>query len=149
MGQYQCSLVLLGLFAGFARTRVDREHPLVLGFMARYGSADEAIIFRVGTNPEPDQTVASFDRECPMTQADANRAVSPHFLEVERGVSRVGLQKNEGFVGEAPYRFGECPVAGPEIGSGEVLQSSVVRPASCARRAFSARVSSFPLSTSA
>lgn len=72
----------------------------------------------MGADPEPHQGVGSLDRERPMTQANANREESPHFLEVERGVSRIGLQKSERFVGKFASGLGQGAVASPEIGSG-------------------------------
>jgi hypothetical protein len=60
---------------------------------------------RHGADPEPKQPVGCFDGDGSVMQPDTRRPEPADLLEVERRVSRIGLQKGEGLIGE-PLNLG-------------------------------------------
>ena len=66
----------------------------------------------------------------PVMKTDAGRPNTADFLETNRRVARIGLEKLEIFVGEFADRLRLLPVVKPKFGRGEVAQSGVQRPAS-------------------
>ena len=67
--------------------------------------ADDLVVLGMGADPEPQQALGCFHRDCSVMQPDTRRPEPTDFPEVERRVSRIGLQKGEGLVGE-PLNLG-------------------------------------------
>jgi hypothetical protein len=58
------------------------------------------IVISMGTNPYPYDTLYSFFSYCPITNAYPSRPIRAHFLQSNRRMARVILQKRKVFVGQ-------------------------------------------------
>lgn len=64
--------------------------------------ADDAIVLRVGANPEPEHAVWGVDRKRAVVGSDARGVETTN---LERRVSRIGLEEIKLLDGEVPDRF--------------------------------------------
>ena len=112
------------------------------------GLADEAIIFGVIADPEPQDSAFDINAEGAMVKADAARPKPAHALELQRRVTRIIIEKAVLLIRQALDRRSQAPVTSPKLRGGEVPQNSVDFPAAWSRRASSASASSFPAFTS-
>ena len=110
--------------------------------------ADEAIIFGVIADPEPQDSALHVNAEGAMVKADAARPKPAHALELKRGMTRIIFEKAVLLIRQALDRRSQPLVTGPKLRRGEVPQNSVDFPAAWARRASSARASNLPAFTS-
>ena len=92
-------------------------------------SADEGVVFRVGSDPEPEHSVGRLDTDRAVMQAHTNRPEPTHLLEVKRRMSRIAFKQGEHSVGEVSHGYGQSTVALPEGWGSAVDQSSLERPA--------------------
>jgi hypothetical protein len=78
------------------------------GAASRLGSrlSEQAVIFGVGADPEPDQIVAIAHAERPVVETDAHRPEAACLLEMQRRVERVRFQAREIAVGEIAIASG-------------------------------------------
>ena len=56
-------------------------------------SADEGVVFRMGSNPEPEHSVGSLNADGPIVQAHASRPEPSDLLEVKRWMSWIALEE--------------------------------------------------------
>ena len=92
-------------------------------------SADENVVFRVGSDPEPEHSVRGLNTDRSVMQTHTNRPEPPHLLEVKRRMSRIAFKQGERPVGEVPHGHRQRAVALPEGRGSAVDQSSLERPA--------------------
>ncbi len=109
---------------------------------------DQAVVFCVGADPEPDEPVRSADGKRAIMLTDASRPEASHSLQMQRWMPRVGFQSLKAAVGQALDGIRQSCVCGPKFRVGIMVQSLVERPVACAARARSARESSLPAATS-
>lgn len=76
-------------------------------------------------DPEPRQTVWSFNGDGSMVQTNARRPEPVDFLEVERQMLGVTLEKGKGLIREFLNFLGQCSVGRPEVWGGVVIQNFV------------------------
>ncbi len=112
------------------------------------GLADEAIIFGVVADPEPQDSALDINAEGAMVKADSARPKPAHALALKRGVTSIIFEKAVLLIRQALDCRSQAPVTGPKLRRGEVPQNSVDFPAAWARRASSPSASSFPAFTS-
>jgi len=87
------------------------------------------VIFGVRPDPEPEQAVIVFGGQRTIAAPDTSGPEAANFLEIQRRMIRVALQKLKILVGQLLY-FGRKAVIGlPEAGRREVLHSFLARPA--------------------
>lgn len=108
------------------------------------GLADEAIIFGVIADPEPQDSAFDINAEGAMVKADAARPKPAHALELQRRVTRIIFEKAVLLIRQALDRRSQVPETSPKLRGGEVPQNSVDFPAAWSRRASSASAPSFP-----
>jgi len=112
------------------------------------GLADEAIIFGVIADPEPQDSALDINSESTMMKADSARPKPAHALELKRGVTKILFEKPVLLIRQALDRRSQAAVTGPKLRRAEVPQNSVDFPAAWSRRASSPSASSFPAFTS-
>jgi hypothetical protein len=95
----------------------------------RHRSTDQAVVFGVRPDPEPDAVFIVPDAQGAMVEADMGRPKSADALETERGVVWIGLEQLEVLVGQSPDLRLQPVVMGPEGRGGMVVQRGRVRPA--------------------
>jgi hypothetical protein len=98
-------------------------------FSSRRWSANQMVVFRMGSDPEPEYSVRCIYSQRSMMQACPHRPEPADLLEMERWMLWVCLQQTECFVGECPNRDCKCTIASPEGGRGVMVHSFVERPA--------------------
>jgi hypothetical protein len=117
--------------------------------MASLMSADQPVVFSVGSDPEPDQGIFFLHSQSPVLSADSYRPELIHFFEVQRRVSRIFFEQIEGGVGQIAYRSRKLLVASPETGCGVMIHSDEVFPVLYSARASFTSDPSRPLRASA
>lgn len=101
------------------------------GFVPQtHRSTDQAIVFGVRPDPEPDAVIVPPHAKRAMVEADTGRPQAADTLEAKRGMVRIGLQQREILVGQPPDLRLQLVVMGPEGRVGAVVQRDRVRPAS-------------------
>lgn len=75
---------------------------------------DHAVIFGVGTDPEPDHVAMTFDGERTVMEADAHGPLIADPFEMQRRVASVGFEKHESGIGQGANVGREGVVAIPE-----------------------------------
>lgn len=83
----------------------------------------------MSADPEPKNAVVGIDRERSVMRSDPHGVKATHALEVERGMSGIGLKEVELLVGERADGFWQSVIALPETRCGIVIQSFRERPA--------------------
>jgi hypothetical protein len=80
------------------------------------GSAalDDAVVFGVGADPDPDHIGAVLDRDGSIVQADSGRPLGADLLEVEGPMVLVIAKRFMTTIGQTPDLFRQPVVAGPE-----------------------------------
>jgi hypothetical protein len=91
--------------------------------------ADEAIIFGVIADPEPQDSVLDINAERAMVTADSARPKPAHPLELKGRVTRIIFEKAIFLVRQMLHGGSQSPVTGPKLRRGEVPQNSVDLPA--------------------
>ena len=104
----------------------NQRGPQTINSAAGRRLSNEFIVLRMSADPEPQQSAFDFSGERAVREADADRAIGADLLEVQRWMSQIGLEKFEVFVGKLPNRIGKSLITGPELGIGEMFQSSRV-----------------------
>jgi len=99
------------------------------------GLADEAIIFGVVTDPEPQDSALDINPQAAMVKPDSARPKPAHALELKRGVMGIILEKAVLIIRQALDYRSQTAVTDPKLWGGKVPQNSVDLPATCWRRA--------------
>src|SRR5690349_18863778 len=97
--------------------------------MRHSSSADEAVVYGVGSYPEPQHDVFMFYGERPVMQTHAGGPIASHLLAVPGRVLRVLSQELVGCVRQTAYVVGKLPITCPKPWIGPVPHRSVQRPA--------------------
>lgn len=92
-------------------------------------SADENVVFCVGSDPEPEHSVRGLNTDRAVMQTHTNRPEPPHLVEVKRRMPPIAFKQGERSVGEVPHGHRQRAVALPEGRGSAVDQSSLERPA--------------------
>lgn len=90
-------------------------------------SADEGVVFRMGSNPEPEHSVGSLNADGPIVQAHASRPEPSDLLEVKRWMSWIALEEGEAAICKLSYRIRQGVIANPKGRRSVVDQSCVDR----------------------
>ena len=79
----------------------------------------------MGVDPKPEDSVRGLHRDSAIMQPHTNRPEATDFLEIQRGVLRVGLQQFKCFIGLFTDGNGKSVVVGPKFWRGVMGQSFV------------------------
>ncbi len=107
-------------------------------------SRDEAVVFSVSTDPEPDEIGVLLDGKCPIMQSYSGGPEPPDLPEVQRWMVRVLSKQLVATVGESLYFLWQGVVTVPEAGGCAVSHRSVQRPSRSSWSAASASSSNRP-----
>ncbi|HVW08945.1 MAG TPA: hypothetical protein VHC90_10200 [Bryobacteraceae bacterium] len=71
-----------------------------LGMTSGETSTDEAVILRMGADPEPEHPIRNFNADRPVVQPNPNGPKSARFLEMKGWMPRIAQKKSESPVGK-------------------------------------------------
>ena len=91
--------------------------------------ASDAIVLRMGADPEPQDAIRCVDCQRTIVSADARRVEPANSFEMQRGVLWIGLKELELFVGKGPDLLWQLVIRAPETRGRIVDQSFCERPA--------------------
>lgn len=91
---------------------------------------DQLVVFGMTSDPEPEQAFGDFHRQRTKMDANPDRIICADLFQVERGMIRVGIEKNEVFIRKFTHVCGKFAMAYPESRGGKVPQISRAFPAS-------------------
>lgn len=110
--------------------------------------ANDPVVLRVWTNPEPQRAVRCGHADRAIVQPDTHRPEPSDLLEMQRWMPSIGLQQRVILVCQLPDFLGKFRVQRPEFWRGVMVQSCLNSPRLNDSRAASASLSSLPLSAS-
>lgn len=87
-------------------------------------SAHQLVLFRVGSDPKPEQTILGLNAKSTVSATDPNRSESTDLLELKRGKLRVAFELLETAPRPLPDRFRQGIEQLPEFRGGVMLQMS-------------------------
>src|SRR5688572_15589744 len=102
------------------------SESLCSGSAASLALWQQSIVFGMGTDPEPDETIGSFYRESLVTPCNSRGPIAPDLLSSKPGVARILLETSKCFVGQLLKVRWQRSVTGPEVRGGVVIQRGVV-----------------------
>ena len=111
--------------------------------------ADDLVVLGVSTNPEPRDSVGNIDPQRAIVKAHTGDPILTYLLELYRGMPRIRIHPLETAVSKFADLRRQLPIELPELRRRVMIQSLVVLPSACARRAALPSLSSFPARTSA
>ena len=107
--------------------RVDSGAGVKSSMNAAGSTADQAVVVRVGADPEPMHAIGGWQTKCAVLQPDSG-AVDPlarQQLEMKRGVLGVRLEQPEVLVGKIANINRQGPVAAPEPARSRVVHKEL------------------------
>lgn len=99
------------------RARSCRPAPL------KWKLGYEPVVVRMGANPKPNNSVSNIYTKRPIVESDTGGSKPTNFLEMQRRMLWVCLQKFEGFIRLFADRSGKGVVAGPKFWRSMMRQS--------------------------
>jgi hypothetical protein len=90
---------------------------------------NNAVVFRVGSDPKPQKTIGYLDGKSAVVQTDAGRPDRVELLQLKGRMSRITFEKRKGLVCGLLDVAGQPPVARPEVRRGVMPHNSVDCPA--------------------
>jgi len=90
---------------------------------------EQPIVVGMAADPEPDEPVGRFGRECAVVSSHSGRPEPADLLEVKRRVPRILFQACIRLIGELPNLGRQGSILRPEVGRRVVSQRGVVLPA--------------------
>lgn len=126
---------------------LNRQNDLLVGDTARgflrvacvLVLADNLVVLRMRTDPEPLDAAWHIMREGPVSLADTDGPHITDALEMKRWMPRVGLEQFEVLVGGRANFWRKRVIESPKMRRRLVLQSGRLLPALCSARDFSMR----------
>lgn len=109
---------------------------------------EQAIVLLVMANPDPEEPIRYVHSQRPIRKPYASGPKASYLLEAQRGMRGVILQLLKVVICQFFDMGRKVTVMLPEPAACPMVQSFLVFPARCSRRASSARKSSLPASTS-
>ena len=102
------------------------------------------IVISMVADPEPQKPAFDTHREHTMAKSNASRPEVANFLQPQRRVVRVALEKHKCCVGMSAYRSRKPLVSDPELSACLMFQRARTRPDARSSRAAAANSFSFP-----
>jgi len=142
------------------------EQPEATPFGTAPASTEQCVVVGVGADPTPHDPVSVKSADSAMMDTDADRPeISPHLLEVQRGMKRILLPEPIGLrrgLANVPWQLAVCPPKLPardarnphdrpstRSASSRMVSSGTARPASITALEFAMSPSSRPAARSA